>query len=82
VECKSAFWRDSIRDLGAGRDAGRLGAFPANLINVFMVAALSLVASGPVAQTIVILADPDVTRNCHQIKSSSRTLELPWYTME
>jgi aspartate dehydrogenase len=51
---------------GSARDAA--AAFPAN-VNV--VAALSLAGIGPDRTTIEIWADPDVTRNCHQIRVDS-----------
>ena len=51
---------------GSARDAA--AAFPAN-VNV--VAALSLAGIGPDHTTIEIWADPDVTRNCHQIRVES-----------
>jgi aspartate dehydrogenase len=51
---------------GSARDAA--AAFPAN-VNV--VAALSLAGIGPDRTTIEIWADPDVTRNCHQIRVES-----------
>src|SRR5262245_17519266 len=51
---------------GSARDAA--AAFPAN-VNV--VAALSLAGIGPVRTTIELWADPEVTRNCHQITVES-----------
>jgi aspartate dehydrogenase len=51
---------------GSARDAA--AAFPAN-VNV--VAALSLAGIGPDRTTIEIWADPDMTRNCHQIRVES-----------
>ena len=51
---------------GSARDAA--AAFPAN-VNV--VAALSLAGIGPDRTTIEIWADPEVTRNCHQIRVDS-----------
>ncbi|MDI1264921.1 MAG: aspartate dehydrogenase [bacterium] len=51
---------------GSARDAA--AAFPAN-VNV--VAALSLAGIGPDRTTIEIWADPDVRRNCHQIRVDS-----------
>jgi len=51
---------------GSAREAA--AGFPAN-VNV--VAALSLAGIGPDRTTIEIWADPDVTRNCHQIRVDS-----------